>query len=567
MKLWWLTDFARVDTEKTAVERLTQDEGWFTLCCWRLNAWRFSADGIITAHDIAYPVRLVYPDQFPLVPAWVEPQDPEARWSSHQYGKGGVLCLELRPDNWSPSASGTDVLRSAYKLLWMENPLGDGEHSRVPSADRISDVQSYDWGTEPVLIGSGCLERLRNGKANHLRALRWAPTDGGLWPILVFDAIDLAQPQHPPSFDLGTLRVELPVIAAQVEAPNPTPADRLALASALGMSLDSDTLKSGVIVITASVEHTTAFHSPDETSVFTRKLVILPDEAGIRSGRTSQAASRSVAVAGLGSVGSKVAEMLLRSGVHRLLLMDGDVFFPGNLERHTLDWRDIGFRKANAVKRRLLHIAPGATIDVITFHLDWQRSARFHADIVGRLAACDLIFDATGDIPSALRFGAIAAENERPFVSAQVFEGGLGCLIARSLPGLDPPYVAGREAYDVYCEKMDVTPPASGHRDYEALNETGQPLVADDAAVTIAAAHASRVVLDIFDERLDSADAGWLLMGFRKGWLFERHGHSISLDVSAVSVPAPPETTDDAGIRIFIADLVKGASGATASPE
>ena len=210
MKGWWLTDFARVGAEKAAVERLVGDEGWFVLSGWRINAFRFSADGVITAHGVEYPVRLIYPDQFPSVPAWVEPQNQEVQWSKHQYGKGGPLCLELRPDNWSPNASGADVLRSAYNLLGIENPLGDGEHNIVASSHQIGSVQSYDWGQEPILIGSSCLERIRSGTAQNVRALRWM-ADDNVWPILVFDAADSAQPQHPPSFDFGTLRLELPV--------------------------------------------------------------------------------------------------------------------------------------------------------------------------------------------------------------------------------------------------------------------------------------------------------------------------------------------------------------------
>ena len=90
-------------------------------------------------------------------------------------------------------------------------------------------------------------------------------------------------------------------------------------------------------------------------------------------------------------MGSKVAETLLRSGVYRFVLVDGDVMFPANLERHTLDWRDVGFRKANAVKRRLCHIVSGATVDVVAANLNWQRSAQTHTDQIESIAKCDLI--------------------------------------------------------------------------------------------------------------------------------------------------------------------------------
>lgn len=556
MKYWWLSDYHRVGREKAAVEALMADGGWFTLTRWAINEYRLSAEGVIKAHGAVYPVRLLYPDQFPAVPAWVEPQDKAVRWSAHQYGVGGVLCLELRPDNWSANANGADVLRSAYNLLLTENPLGQGAKERVHSGHRISDMQSYDWGRAPVLIGANCHSRLMRGVIEGVSALRWQ-ADDSVWPVLIFDAADRARPQHPPSFDLGTVRLELPVVVGRAERPDAVPADRTALATALGVSIDSEIHKGGLVALAVGADAVTPYHSPDCDSVYERKWVVLPEEAGMRSGRQSSVAQKSVAVVGLGSVGSKVAEIMVRSGVVRFLLVDGDVLLPANLERHTLDWRDVGFRKAEAVRRRMSHIVPGASIDVIPANLSWQRSAKTHADQVERIAACDLIVDATGDAPSSLLLGAIAAENGRSFISATVFEGGLGCLIARSIPGRDPPYALGRAAYSAYCDVQNVAPPASGRRTYEALNEVGEPIVADDAAVTMGASHTARVALDILDDQVGDAETAWLLMGFKAGWLFTRHGHSISLDVG----PPPPVAApgDDAEARDFAIALAKEA--------
>jgi len=557
LKLWYFKNFARVGFEKAAIERLSSNEGWFKLTSWSINSFRLAAEGIITAHDVDYAVRLIYPDQFPSVPAWVEPQDPEVKWSSHQYGKGGPLCLELRPDNWTPEATGADMLRSAYNLLNVENPLGSADRGRVTSAHNVGDIQSYDWRENPVLVGSACLDRIRKGAAKNVRALRWMAEDDDIWPAIVFDDEDTARSWQPPSFDLGSLRFELPVFIAKSEPPNPAPSNRATFASTI--NIDPATLPDdgGLIFIVVGVKDTIPYHSPRSESVIARKWVILPDEAGVRSGRTNKGIDKKVAVVGLGSVGSKMAEMLLRSGVNTFLLVDGDVFLPANLERHSLDWRDVGFRKVNAVKRRLLHIKPGASIKVAPFNLNWQRSAKTHANLVDKLMGCNLIVDATGDVPSALQLGAIAAENDKPFVSVEVFEGGLGALIARSLPGVDPPYAAARVAYNAFCEKENITPPQSGSKNYEALTETGDPLVADDVAVTIAAAHAARVVLDILEDRIGLQDKAWMLFGFSKGWLFGGHGHVIVLDVG--NADQVPKEIEDIEACEFIIELTKEA--------
>jgi molybdopterin/thiamine biosynthesis adenylyltransferase len=562
VKYWWLTDTRRLRAEKTAIERLAADEGWFKLTRWRLNEFRFSADGVITAAGVDYPVSLIYPDQFPLVPAWVRPQSKDVRWSDHQYGTGGTLCLELRPDNWVPTATGADVLRSAFNLLRTEKPLSEGEHGRVASAHRIGAVQTYDWGPTPILIGADCLERLRTRSSEDVHAMRWPPSDD-VWPILIFDAVDRAQPQHPPSFDLGTWRLEVPVIVAHAEPPTGSPGTRADLAHALGLDLDPERQKGALVVVVVGAESVTPYHSPDADCTLKTSWVVLPDERGARSGRQPGAGGKKVAVVGMGSVGSKVSEMLLRSGIHNFVLVDGDVFLPANLERHTLDWRDVGHRKVNAVRRRLLHIVPGATVDIVAQNLNWQRSARNHAGDVDRIAACDLIVDATGDTPTAMLLGAIAAENQKPFVSVEVFEGGLGCVIARSIPGRDPAYVEGRSAYSAYCDTRNVAPPPSGRRRYEAVTDDGDPVVADDAAVTIAASHAARVALDILDG-VASADTAWLLIGFKAGWLFTRHGDTIALDVGTPTLH--PAADDDPEIREFALALATEAAGETKAP-
>lgn len=522
-------DTRRLALEKRAIEALV-GEGWFRLAEWKLHNGCLAAEGVITTHQVEYPVRLVYPDQFPSVPAWTEPQDAEAKWSDHQYGKGGVLCLELRPDNWSSAATGADVLRSAYNLLTTENPLGEGEHGAVESVHVVGTMQRYDWRTEPVIISVECLIRLMFGKAEEPRAVRWRVEDDW-WPMLLTDALDRTAGRQPPGFDFGSLRCDVPVVAVRAPIPTETPAGRAELATALGIELDPEQYKSGVIVIVATDEDVVAYYSLNAEKVERRRWLWLTDKPGLRSARPATALGKKVAVVGCGSVGAKLAESLARSGIHRLVLVDGDVFLPENLERHSLDWRDVGARKAKAVKRRLLQIVPTAAINVIAANLSWQRSAKTQAENIEAIANCDLIIDATGDVPTSLFLGAVAAENGKPFVSIEVFEGGLGCAIGRALPKRDPAFVDGRARYLAYCEEQGVEPPASGQRPYEALTGEGAPVVADDAAVTIAAGHAARVALDVLDEAVQPEDAAWLLIGFKRGWLFTGHGHSLALDV------------------------------------
>lgn len=552
MKFWWLIDTPRLGAERRVVETLATTEGWFELNRWRFHEGKLCAEGAIVAHGQRYFVRLVYPDQFPEVPAWVEPQE-EARWTTHQYG-AGTLCLQLRPDNWIPSATGADVLRSAYDLLVIENPLGKGG-DRAPSAHQIGEIQAYDWGANPVLIGAACRDRLLAGLANDLKALRWMAADE-VWPILLHDQEDRLSPRRPPAADINSWRCEIPVIVSPA-IPPPSTRDRVGFIEAGGFAPEAAAFlaASNALVVFVGGGELTAYHLLTEGDPHRRSVFILPEESGLRSGREPEAAAKRVAIVGAGSLGSRIAESLVRSGVTRLTLVDGDVLLPANLERHALDWRDVGFRKVHGLRRRLLGIAPGADITVVDQNLNWQRSARTHAWQIAAVADCDVILDATGDAATALFLGAVADANERPFIAAEVFEGGIGALVATSLPGRDPPFAAGRAAFLAWCDAQGEKAPEPGPRTYEALAADGTPIVADDAAVMTTAGHTARIVLDITDGRPPPVSSAWLLLGYQKAWLFDGHGHTIRLSVGE---RAPAEsTTEDAEAKAFVMALVK----------
>lgn len=564
MKFWWATDATRLAEEIVSVENAVA-EGWFCLDRWYLDELRLAADGIITAHGAQYPVRLLYPDQYPSVPAWVQPQDPEVRWSGHQYGKGGVLCLELRPDNWSPSATGGDVLRSAYNLLEAENPLGAGAQEQVPSAEYAGEIQAYDRGYSPVLIGQGCLARVREGMADKVRALRWSFQDE-VQPILIYDAVDASSDAPPPGPDDETGRQEIPVHISRVSVPGSSAGSRDELSKLFGRDLGPERYPTALLALAISETDVVAYHSPDPEAVYVRKLVPLPDDAGTRSGRAGAILPTRVAIVGAGSIGSKIAESLLRAGGTDLVLIDGDVMLPGNLERHALDWRDVGYRKVHALQRRLLNIRPSATIDTVAENLSWQRSARWQALLIDRLAACDLILDATGDVPTSLFLGAIAADNGKPFVSVEVLEGGIGCIIIRSVPGRDTPFSHARAGLLAYCDQQAVDAPVSGTRTYEAFTEDGMPVVADDAAVSVAAAHAARVATDVLRKTLDDESPAVLLIGLRRAWIFTGHGHTLGLHVPPVpEAGEPPPHPQEGRARELTLSLLQKLTGAAAT--
>ncbi len=65
---------------------------------------------------------------------------------------------------------------------------------------------------------------------------------------------------------------------------------------------------------------------------------------------------------GVGAVGSILAELLVRGGVHNLTVVDGDSLKVGNLSRHTLTMQNLGKKKAPALAARLNAASPYAKV-------------------------------------------------------------------------------------------------------------------------------------------------------------------------------------------------------------
>ena len=88
-----------------------------------------------------------------------------------------------------------------------------------------------------------------------------------------------------------------------------------------------------------------------------------PETLGSRGQLPADITRRSVLLLGAGALGAAIAELLVRGGVHKLAIVDGDMFAAGNLVRHTLDMSDIGHGKATALAQHLNRISPHADVE------------------------------------------------------------------------------------------------------------------------------------------------------------------------------------------------------------
>ena len=94
--------------------------------------------------------------------------------------------------------------------------------------------------------------------------------------------------------------------------------------------------------------------------------------------------SATVAVCGLGGLGSNIATALARSGIGKLLLIDFDCVDVTNLHRQQYKASQIGRYKAEALAENLLEIAPYTEIHTVKVKITEENFAELlkEADIV-----------------------------------------------------------------------------------------------------------------------------------------------------------------------------------------
>jgi molybdopterin/thiamine biosynthesis adenylyltransferase len=94
---------------------------------------------------------------------------------------------------------------------------------------------------------------------------------------------------------------------------------------------------------------------------------------------------------GAGSLGSTLAELLIRGGLRQLCIVDGETLMLGNLVRHSLELGDVGHPKAAALASRLNASALGAKVTCVPKMLDGQTLSELLE------SAPDVVIDTTGN--------------------------------------------------------------------------------------------------------------------------------------------------------------------------
>lgn len=583
--LWTLENPTRFLQERLALERLALEVKWLQTLKWTLTQkGLLQVNAEINVAGEIFQVELIYPNLFPETPAFVRPGNGiTPRWSNHQYGPGGVLCLEWGPDTWRPEISGADLLRSTYKLLSTERPAG-GDSIKVPSRHYVTLGQEVRQNPRRLLFNTPVAELV--GKLEDQSYLKLITKRIFHDSNTVFFISEMTQKDSPPQKNhelpasfwelMHLFLLDSPGWLFKSKSIPPGPfTNSKQLLDAIQAAGFSDftfpendgkiTLDHLVLIVGADNKvraFTVAIYG--DGSVKDCFVIDSTKADGMQRlpPRNPNLSTKRVGIVGLGSVGSKVAVSLARSGIRRFLLVDDDILLPGNLCRNELTWTHVGMNKAEAVRETLLLIAPDIDVQCRQARIAGQESAESASTAVDALAACDILIDATASPSVFLLLAAITKKRSLPIVWGEIFAGGIGAMVARSRPGKDPDASTTRAGLYHALEALPKAP-FIHEAEYDVATEK-EPLTAFDSEVAQLAAVITRFVVDaLLAPTTSEFPYSVYLLGFKKAWIFTApfDARPLILDTPAPTPTVPQNEAERAAVKSIISELAKEQSG------
>jgi hypothetical protein len=139
----------------------------------------------------------------------------------------------------------------------------------------------------------------------------------------------------------------------------------------------------------------------------------------LRSGPDSELlGQRSIALFGVGAIGSQIARLLSRSGLGTLMAIDGDRLRPGDVVRHASHALFVGSNKASATKTSNFIDAPWTKTEAD------ELSGWDPAWIRRKVAGTDLVVDAVGSVGFTAQMSRLCREAEVAMVSVALYRNG-----------------------------------------------------------------------------------------------------------------------------------------------
>lgn len=430
-----------------------------------------------TASQMTTVVDVVIPDEFPFQAPMVYPQsrawietttDQVFGPKYHEAGKGWhrdgnqAMCLFVEADHTRlPWADGEELLNQARAWLAQDAAGWPADHPALDLERYLK--KTVDQGVilySPLEGQHGRVFRLRKAPNGVLRlgtiasprrvagrgARRVYPTHS----ILVLDVGDLREPVRDWEGLCKALGPDGTALLSHMMAAGVW---QILLTYVRGDA-------QGVLGIALAVDG-----SGDPGLVALRTA---PDDLLTRSIRAHPAVghlrAKRVAIVGVGAIGSATADLLHRSGVGEVVLLDDDPVLPGNTTRHLLGERAVGLPKARAVAEHLQATRPHQ--GNVTWLPGRLRSLEQALELLG---VHDVVVDATADSTATAMLTAAAGTGVGQLLSVCVLADGYAVRVDRTPtrqgeeplppPELPPP---GDAVYETGCgSPVSATPPAA----------------------------------------------------------------------------------------------------------
>jgi hypothetical protein len=567
MMPWFLSDSGRLARERSEIEKLVGNADWLTAAEWGFKGANLVVEFDIRVHGFDYELRLEYPALFASVPAVVLPRVPDTRLSGHQYGAGGPLCLEYRPDNWSSDVTGAQLIESAYRLLSTENPSGvaaGGWGGVVESAHALARGQelrsSGRWlrlfvAADMSAFLASCVGE-EHGEAT--LAFRSHKNCG----VLFVRSLRFGHAEYigeiPSDEALSASTVTARVLSSSLSG---TEVQAAKTAGAFGPHVVDEDLSARWLLVISCEGTLHLFFKLTDGELVAADIVRQPSVLAERTpNQYGPLRERRVAIIGAGSLGTKIGVSLARMGVRRFITVDDDIFLPENIERSELDWAAVAHHKASALAEAIERVAPLAEVDDRRIRLTGQESSAVIAALVAKIAECDIIIDATANPLNFNIVAAAATSGRKPLIWAEVYGGGKGGVISRSAPQIDPPPQVVRLAYLLYCELNPA--PATAASAYDLQSDMDFVLSASDADVSVIASHTVRMVADVLVNEKPEHEHPVYLIGLAKWWVFDAPFDTRPLSIPRQEWPAWPGSSEEETAQgvAFLGELIEKRS-------
>ncbi len=554
---WWeklphrfLFEVQKVNEAQKESENLLKNLKWIELASGQL-----SIQGEIVIADKVKTFELIFPFFYPAECPTIYPLPRGEKWSTHQFGGSGALCLEYGPDNWEPQFSAAELIRSLIKLLISEkfveekiiSPQVIPSRHEVTLADQlrgkyyrfllIDDFQKlisrlggifkwktiFIWAKEsctiiPTEIPLGLIAGSAIPKTLHSKG---RAHEGLAFRLGEDCEVDLLRSVKDIK-DLNLVLEKLSNLGIKIgesegfkkeQTEDFTPLLLISKNNNFAVFLLRNTPKDGLCL------KEVGSINADFASMLSR---ISKEEYEVLK-------SKRVGIIGLGSAGSKIAVSLARTGINKFVLIDDDIFLPENIARNELNALSVGGFKVEQIEEAMEAVSVSSEIKKHNLKIGEQCNTAIHENALKDLRDCDLIIECTANPSSFLISSMISSQSRIPLIWCEIFGGGLGGIVARSSPIQDPCPLCVRR---ILLNHLSNYPPAPGKPDqsYGLEIEGNKIIIASDSDVAFASSITCQVAIAcLASDPLLTSEESIILFGLKKEWIFDHPFHVIKL--------------------------------------